>query len=125
MNKQNNNNNLHVFSGKLIYDQDNNYILHSPTQVTNITTILKKIYCWYSNEINIRILKGCKILFNEHGRLLTKLDSKYGISSYHVNGLDLECVMFFNVGEDLYIEISNSVLDEIEGLGVEYIDGKN
>jgi len=117
-NINNKTNNIFIYSGKLTYNQDGDYILSSPIQTINISTILKKIYCWYSNQIDIRIMKGCKILYNEQdGRLLKKLD-KYGLDSYHVNGLDLEDVLFHSVGLDIDIEIYNSALDEIEGLEV-------
>ena len=67
-------------------------------------------------------MKGCKILYNEQdGRLLKKLD-KYGLNSYHVNGLDLEEVLFNSVGLDVDIEIKSCALEEIAGLGVDIID---
>jgi len=124
MNKMNNKlNKTFTYSGKLTYSDRGDYILSSPTQTTNISTILKKIDCWYSNHIDIKILKGCKILYDEQdGRLLKKLD-KYGLDSYHVNGLDLEEVLFNSVGLDIDIEISSSALEEIAGLGVDIIDG--
>ena len=119
----NNSNKTFTFSGMLTYSELGDYILSSPTQTTNISTILKKIYCWHHNQIDIKIMKGCKILYNEQdGRLLKKLD-KYGLNSYHVNGLDLEEVLFNSVGLDIDIEISSSALEEIAGLGVDIIDG--
>ena len=130
-NQYKNNNNLGTFkinkiitySGKLIYNDSGEYILLSPTQTINITTILKKTYCWHHNDISIRVLKGCKIYFQEEGHLLKILDSKYGISSYHINGLDLENVLFNLVDDYIDIEIGSIAMDENIGLGVEKLDG--
>jgi len=130
-NQYKNNNNLGTlkinkiitYSGKLIYNDSGEYILLSPTQTINITTILKKTYCWHHNDISIRVLKGCKIYFQEEGHLLKILDSKYGISSYHINGLDLENVLFNLVDDYIDIEIGSIAMDENIGLGVEKLDG--
>jgi len=116
-------NNIISYSGKLIYNDSGEYILLSPTQTINITTILKKTYCWHHNDINIRVLKGCKIFYQEEGHLLKKLDSKYGISSYHINGLDLENVLFNLVDDYIDIEIGSIAMDENVGLGAELRQG--
>ena len=109
--------NLHLYSGKLSYNQDANYILYSPTtkSTTNISDILYNICYSSNNYIEIKIMKGCKILFNESGRLLNKIDDKNGLLSYHINSEDLESVLFFNTGEYLDIEIYSEVLNEIDG----------
>ena len=126
--------NLHVYSGKLSYDQDANYILYSPTtkSTTNISDILYNICYSLNNQIDIKIMKGCKILFNESGRLLNKIDDNNGLLSYHVNSEDLESVLFYNCDDFVDIEIYNVFLDDIDKLnglselterGVECIDG--
>jgi len=126
--------NLHVYSGKLSYDQDANYILYSPTtkSTTNISDILYNICYSLNNQIDIKIMKGCKILFNESGRLLNKIDDNNGLLSYHVNSEDLESVIFNNCDDFVDIEIYNVFLDDIDKLnglselterGVECIDG--
>jgi len=104
------------FNGRLVYNDKGNYQLISPTAKTDISIILNKTYCYYSNYIDIKIIKNCKLLYNEQGRLLKKLDI-YGMNSYHVNGLDLESVLFNLVGEDIDIEIFSKALEEIIGLG--------
>ena len=118
--------NLHVYSGKLSYDQDANYILYSPTtkSTTNISDILYNICYSLNNQIDIKIMKGCKILFNESGRLLNKIDDNNGLLSYHVNSEDLESVLFNNCDDFIDIEIFSEVLDEIDGgQGVENLYG--
>jgi len=111
--------NLHAYSGKLSYNEQANYILYSPTTklTTNISDILYNICYSSNNQIEIKIMKGCKILFNESGRLLNKINNKNGLLSYHVNSEDLESVLFFNTNEYLDIEISSVVLEDNIDLG--------
>jgi len=116
-------NKIITYSGKLIYDDADDYILLSPIQSVNISVILRKALCWHHNDTNIRVLKGCKIYFHEEGHLVKKLDDKFGISSYHINGLDLESVLFNLVDDDIDIEIGSIAMDENEGLGVEKLYG--
>jgi len=86
MNNNRTNKNTKIYTGKLSYNQDANYILHSPISgTTNISDILYNICYSSNNQIEIKIMKGCKILFNESGRLLNKIDDKNGLLSYHVN----------------------------------------
>ena len=125
MNNNKTNKNTKIYTGKLFYNEQANYTLYFPTSDTiNISDILYNI--WYSsnNYIEIKIMKGCKILFNESGRLLNKIDDKNGLFSYHVNSEDLESVLFFNTEEYLDIEIYSEVLDDINGRqGVENLYG--
>jgi len=108
--------NLHAYSGKLSYDQDANYIIYSPiTKSTiNISDILYNICYSSNNQIEIKIMKGCKILFNESGRLLNKINDKNGLLSYHVNSEDLESVIFNNCDDFVDIEIYSVFLDDID-----------
>jgi len=115
MNNNKTNNNLHTYSGKLLYNQDANYILHSPTNnnITNISDILYNICYSYNNYINIKIMKGCKILFEEDGRLLNKINDKNGLLSYYVNSEDLESIIFNNCDDFVDIEIYSGFLDDM------------
>ena len=111
--------NLYTYSGRLVYNQDGLYEIYSPTtkSTTNISDILYNICYSSNNQIEIKIMKGCKILFNESGRLLNKINNKNGLLSYHVNSEDLESVLFFNTNEYLDIEISSVVLEDNIDLG--------
>jgi len=107
--------NLHTYSGKLSYNEQANYIIYSPTtkSTTNISDILYSICYSSNNQIEIKIMKGCKILFNESGRLVNKIDKQNGLLSYHVNSEDLESVIFNNCDDFVDIEISSEFLDNI------------
>jgi len=118
--------NLHAYSGKLSYNQDANYILYSPItkSTTNISDILYNICYSSNNQIEIKIMKGCKILFNESGRLLNKIDDINGLLSYHVNSEDLESVIFNNCDDFVDIEIFSGFLDDMgRKQGVENLYG--
>ena len=108
--------NLHTYSGRLVYNQDGLYEIYSPTtkSTTNISDILYNICYSSNNQIEIKIMKGCKILFNESGRLLNKIDDINGLLSYHVNSEDLESVIFNNCDDFVDIEIFSVFLDDID-----------
>ena len=115
MNNNKTNKNTKIYTGKLSYNQDANYILHSPISgTTNISDILYNICYSSNNQIEIKIMKGCKILFNESGRLLNKIDDINGLLSYHVNSEDLESVIFNNCDDFVDIEIFSVFLDDID-----------
>ena len=107
--------NLHAYSGKLFYNEQANYIIYSPNTKSkiNISDILYNICYSSNNQIEIKIMKGCKILFNESGRLLNKIDDINGLLSYHVNSEDLESVIFNNCDDFVDIEIYSVFLDDI------------
>jgi len=111
--------NLYTYSGRLVYNQDGLYEIYSPTtkSTTNISDILYNICYSSNNQIEIKIMKGCKILFNESGRLLNKIDDKNGLLSYHVNSEDLESVIFNNCDDFVDIEISSEILG-IDGIEI-------
>jgi len=118
--------NLHSYSGKLSYNEQANYILYSPiTKSTiNISDILYNICYSSNNHIEIKIMKGCKILFNESGRLVNKIDKQNGLLSYHVNSEDLESVLFNNCDDFIDIEIYSGFLDDMSRKqGVENLYG--
>jgi len=116
-NKTNKNNSTKIYTGKLSYNEQANYILYSPTtkSTINISDILYNICYSSNNQIEIKIMKGCKILFNESGRLLNKIDDKNGLLSYHINSEDLESVIFNNCDDFVDIELYSEVLNEIDG----------
>ena len=107
--------NLHTYSGKLFYNEQADYIIYSPTtkSTINISDILYNICYSSNNQIEIKIMKGCKILFNESGRLLNKINDINGLLSYHVNSEDLESVLFNNCDDFVDIEISSEILDDM------------
>jgi len=115
-NKTNKNNSTKIYTGKLSYNEQANYILYSPTtkSTINISDILYNICYSSNNQIEIKIMKGCKILFNESGRLLNKINDINGLLSYHVNSEDLESVIFNNCDDFVDIEIYSVFLDDID-----------
>ena len=118
MNNNKTNNKTKIYTGKLSYNEQANYIIYSPTTklTINISDILYNICYSSNNQIEIKIMKGCKILFNESGRLVNKIDKQNGLLSYHVNSEDLESVIFNNCDDFIDIEIfSEILLDDIDG----------
>ena len=105
----------HTYTGKLIYDQNALYILYSPiTKSTiNISDILYNICYSSNNRVKIRILKGCKILFDESGRLVNEINVNNGLLNYYVNSEDLESIIFNNCDEYVDIEIYSEFLDDM------------
>jgi len=117
MNNNRTNKNTKIYTGKLSYNEQANYQIQSPTSDTiNISDILYNICYSSNNQIEIKIMKGCKILFNESGRLLNKINDKNGLLSYHVNSEDLESVIFNNCDDFVDIEIYSVFLDDIDKL---------
>lgn len=103
--------NINTYYGRLIYNDQGEYELHSPTGIVNISHILKNIYFADNNYIKIKIMNGCKVLFNEEGNLYLKVIIKPKLASYHVNGNDLETVLFDLVGQDLEILLFAEALE--------------
>ena len=98
-------------SGRLVYNQDANYELTSPTDTINISEILDGI-CQSNNKyIEIRIMNCCKLIFEEHGNLMRYKSYDTGVVDYHINGNCLGDVLFFNTGENLDVEIYAEALD--------------
>jgi len=112
------NNKQKDINGKLIFDDNGDYIIISPTtkSTINISDILYNICYSSNNQIEIKIMKGCKILFNESGRLLNKINKQNGLLSYHVNSEDLESVLFYNTEDFIDIEIYSVFLDDMDKL---------
>jgi len=103
-----------------LYNDNAEYELLSPISkpTINMTKLLFEICYSYNNYINIKVMKGCKTLFEEEGRLL-KLNDKNGLLSYHINSEDLESVLFFNTDEYLDIEINSGYLDDKDKIELE------
>lgn len=102
---------LHTYNGKLIYNPIAEYELVYPGGMVNISSLLSKVY--YSpinNKIHIKIMNGSKTLFNEEGYLLMKKDMD-DIYSFHVNGNNLELVLFENTDKYIDVEIFAEALD--------------
>jgi len=112
---------LHTYEGKLIYNDNAEYELLSPISKStiNLSELLNTICYSYNNNVEIRILKGCKILFNESGRLLNNINKENGLLSYHVNSEDFESVLFYNTDEYLDIEINSGFLDDLDRQKIE------
>lgn len=99
--------------GTLKYNDNAEYELHMDNgKVINITGILDEAYdeniLVYIKIINI--LKD-KIIFEEDGKLTKKKDSD-GIFSYHVCGMNLDYLLFYNTDEKLDITIKVKVKDK-------------
>ena len=95
-------------TGVLSYDQNAEYIIGT----FNLSKLLSKIYYSFtSNQINIRISDGCKILFNEDG-MLYKRKSQYGTYDYFVSGSCLDDTLFDNCGKDLEVIIESKALGD-------------
>lgn len=100
-----------VFNGILDYNENADYVLES-TQgrgSVNISGMLNKVYYADTNSISIKIMDGCKTLFNEEGNIYLK-NNQFGIYSYHIDGEDLEHKLFNNTGKELEITISAEAL---------------
>jgi len=115
-----------TYSGKLSYDQNAEYILLSPINTINISTILNQIYYSNNNYIEIKITNGCKTLFNEKGNLLKRKNDEFRIYDWHVNGNCLEDVLFNWTDNDLEIAIFAEILEVLnkQGQGEVFSHGK-
>ena len=107
-----------VYEGRLEYDQDGAYVIHNhnTNTVFSLSSLLFKIYYAPINRIKIKIMNGCKTLFNEDGNLYLKRGVN-GIYGYHVNGMDLESILFNNTDEYLEVTIAHGLSEgELYGL---------
>lgn len=93
-----------IISGKLIYDDNAEYQLISPTGTVNISTFLDKVYNSNNQYIKIKIMNCCKLIFEEQGKLLKKLD-QFGINCYHINSCNVDYTLFQEVDNDIEITI--------------------
>ncbi len=105
MNIQEQENQLNL-SGKLIYNHNADYELHSTGgMIYNISSLLRKVYYAEDNYIDIKIMNNCNLIFNENGNLYMKVIKRPKLSSYFILGEDLGSTLFNAVGLDLEITI--------------------
>lgn len=103
---------VYTYTGKLVYDDFGLYqLLISPTNMINLSSLLDLVY-HADSYIELKIMNGSKTLFNEQGSLVIKKDNS-GIFGYHINGENLESALFFNVGNQLDIEIYSKALEGV------------
>jgi len=119
-----------TYSGKLIYEKDNGdyeILTHSPIDKTNrlinLSNTLFNLCYSTRNYIEIKIMNGCKIIFDYNGILDKIVDKENGLLSYNVGDKDLEKLLFYTVGEYIDIEIDCCFsIDDLKKLGVEIVD---
>lgn len=100
-----------IYSGKLVYNSNGEYELHNG-KIVNLSNMLKKVYYHPTNNyINIKIMNGSRLLFNEDGNLHYKPIGKH-FYSLHVDGEDLETILFESTDKDLEVKIYAEVLME-------------
>jgi hypothetical protein len=103
---------VHTYTGKLIYDDFGLYqLILSPTNIVNISSLLDLIY-HTDSYLELKIMSGSKTLFNEQGSLIIKKDTE-GIFGYHINGENLDKVLFYNTNNQLDIEIYSKALEGV------------
>jgi len=109
-------------SGRLVYNQDANYELQSPTGIVNISEILDRIHTSSNKYIEIKIMNCCKLIFEEKGNLMKYKSYDAGVVDYHINGNCLGDVLFFNTGEN-FLDIA-IFAETLNGTGDKYSYGK-
>jgi len=90
------------FGGKLFYNQDAEYEIKFRNGYFNFSGFLNRVYLSDNKFVNIKIMNGCKLMFEEEGFLYCA-KNKCGFESYHVAGVDLDGVLFNLVDEDIEI----------------------
>jgi len=93
-----------IACGKLNYSCFAEYEIINSAGAINISEILDHIYYSNNNKINIKVMNGCKTLYHEEGNLLRKRGEN-DIYDYHINGANLELVLFNNCDKFVDIEI--------------------
>jgi len=118
-----------TYSGKLIYEKDNGdyeILIPSPireSRLINLSNTLFNLCCSTRNYIEIKIMNGCKIIFDYNGILDKIVDKENGLLSYNVGDKDLEKLLFYTVDEYIDIEIDCCFsIDDLKKLGVEIVD---
>ena len=94
--------------GKLDMDDNGEFIVHiEDNQIINITKILDDIFTSSLRpQVDIKIFKNGKLLFDEQGGLFLHMDDQK-IESYFVCGVNLSKLLFYNTEENLEITIRN------------------
>jgi hypothetical protein len=89
--------------GLLDMNDDGEFELEDEIGIVNITKLLESIHT--SKElVYIEIMRGNSLIFQEDGSVLKKLD-KDGIMSFHICGVNLDFILFYNTGEILEITL--------------------
>lgn len=108
-------------NGKLIYNDNAEYEIHTHRGIVhNLSTLLNRVLQFDNKYIEITIMNGCKILFNEQGNLNIRpsLDNNAnGICGYHIDIYDLGTVLFNNTFIDLEITIFAAALEGVKHHG--------
>ena len=91
--------------GKLnLHNKTCEYIMFSEGRLTNISKMLD-IMLLYDVKVKVTDLYTTEVLFNEKGQLIRE---KFGkLYLYHVNGQNLDDILWNNVGNRLRIEMKN------------------
>lgn len=101
---------MNTWTGILVYNDEADYEIHTDKEIINLSAILHDVYVdERSNRLAIKIMEGCKLLFNEDGNLYYNKEPEIGVWTYHVGGEPLEQTLFnntdkvleFTVGSDL------------------------
>lgn len=103
---------IQTINGILKYNDDGQYEIHNSNRCFNLSQLLDKIYYSdTSNYINLCIMDGCKVLFNEDGNLYKNKDSD-GIYSYFILGNNLEKTLFDNTDKKLEFTLYAETIGE-------------
>jgi hypothetical protein len=91
-------------------DGTNTYILRDADgEITNLTAILDSCYLSPSETLYpvlaAEILCGGKCIFREEGFMQIRKEERTGIYCYHVDGENLDNVLFNNTGKELIITL--------------------
>lgn len=106
-----------IIQGELIYNESGEYIINN----FNLSSLFSRIYyATISNYLNIKIMQGCKTLFNEDGNLYKKKDDD-GIYSYHLCGNNVELQLFNLVGQTIEIILSTTSIGADYGQSISTI----
>lgn len=89
--------------GLLDMNDDGEFELEDEIGIVNITKLLESIHT-SKKLVYIEIMRGNSLIFQEDGSVLKKLD-KDGIMSFHVCGVNLDFILFYNTGEILEITL--------------------
>lgn len=99
------------YYGKLIYNENGEYEIHSDNEIINISNRLNKIYYHpKSNLAKVRVESDKRLLFSEIGNVYYDKND-CDIYSLHINGECLEDALFNAVDENVEIIIVDGLED--------------
>ena len=97
---------MKVIQGKVEMDDNGHFYIGE----TNLSSLLDTVYCHpEDNKMNIKILDGCKTLFQEDSILYIR-KSECGIYDYYISGNNLTDLLFHSTGKTLEIIIRAEAL---------------